>query len=157
MTAQAVRIVEVSPADPRALALMDAQQTELRRLYADTTEVTEAFDPAALTGTGGVLVAAERNGTLIGCGALKRWNADTAEVKRMYVTPDTRGSGAARALLDALVTRGGALGSARLVLETGDRQHAAITLHTRAGFRRVPNFGVYAGVENSLCFERPLA
>ncbi|AKH17250.1 hypothetical protein SY84_09540 [Deinococcus soli (ex Cha et al. 2016)] len=111
----------------------------------------------ALTGTGGVLVAAERNGTLIGCGALKRWNADTAEVKRMYVTPDTRGSGAARALLDALVTRGGALGSARLVLETGDRQHAAITLHTRAGFRRVPNFGVYAGVEHSLCFERPLA
>ncbi|WP_245621307.1 GNAT family N-acetyltransferase [Deinococcus soli (ex Cha et al. 2016)] len=104
-----------------------------------------------------MLVAAERNGTLIGCGALKRWNADTAEVKRMYVTPDTRGSGAARALLDALVTRGGALGSARLVLETGDRQHAAITLHTRAGFRRVPNFGVYAGVEHSLCFERPLA
>ena len=157
MTVQSVRIVEVSPADSRVLALMDAQQRELRALYADTTEVTEAFDPASLSGAGGVLVAAERDGVLVGCGALKRWDAGTAEVKRMYVTPDARGSGAARALLDALIARGGALGYARLVLETGDRQHAAMALYARAGFRRIPNFGVYAGVENSLCFELPLA
>lgn len=44
-----------------------------------------------------------------------------------------------------------------MVLETGDRQHAAMALYARAGFRRIPNFGVYAGVENSLCFELPLA
>lgn len=157
MTTQTVRIVEDSPADPRVLALMDAQQAELRRLYADITEVTEAFDPASLAGTGCALVAAERGGMLIGCGALNRWDAASAEVKRMYVTPDARGSGAARALLDALIARGRAHGYAWLVLETGDRQHAAIALYVRAGFRRIPNFGVYVGVENSLCFELPLA
>lgn len=83
MTVQSVRIVEVSPADSRVLALMDAQQRELRALYADTTEVTEVFDPASLSGAGGVLVAAERDGGLVGCGALKRWDAATAEVKHM--------------------------------------------------------------------------
>lgn len=93
---------------------------------------------------------------MIGCGALKRWDGDTAEVKRMYVTPDARGSGAAQALLDALVVGGRALGYRRLVLETGDRQQAAIGLYMRAGFRRIPNFGVYAGAENSMCFELPL-
>ncbi|BBN93373.1 putative acyltransferase [Deinococcus grandis] len=158
MTTQTVRIVKASPADPRVLALMDAQQAELRELYVDTTEVTEAFDPQSLSGAGCVLLAAAReDGTLVGCGALKRWDAASAEVKRMYVTPDARGSGAARALLDALVARGRAHGYARLVLETGDRQHAAIALYVRAGFRRVPNFGVYVGVEDSLCFELPLA
>ncbi|GGN46328.1 GNAT family N-acetyltransferase [Deinococcus daejeonensis] len=129
MTVQSVRIVEVSLADSPVLTLMDAQQSELRALYADTTEVTEACDPASLSGVGGVLVAAERDGSLVGCGALKRWDAGTAEVRRMYVTPDARGSGAARAPLDALIARGGALGYARLVLETGDRQHAAVALY----------------------------
>lgn len=94
MTTQTVRIVKASPADPRVLALMDAQQAELRELYVDTTEVTEAFDPQSLSGAGCVLLAAAReDGTLVGCGALKRWDAASAEVKRMYVTPDARGSG----------------------------------------------------------------
>ncbi|MFT2720988.1 hypothetical protein ACMT4L_13405 [Deinococcus sp. A31D244] len=43
-----------------------------------------------------------------------------------------------------------------LVLEPGDRQ-AALALYTRAGFRRIPNFGYYEGLEHRLCFELPLS
>jgi hypothetical protein len=41
-----------------------------------------------------------------------------------------------------------------LGLETGDRQLKAAGLYAGAGYRRIPNFGAYAGAVHSLCFER---
>ncbi|MBZ9750006.1 GNAT family N-acetyltransferase [Deinococcus sp. HMF7604] len=150
------RLLDVPPTDPRVQALMNAQQRELRALYQDTDERTEPFDPMTLTGEGCVLLAAEEEGELVACGALKRWDAESAEVKRMYTVPDARGRGIGRALLEELQARGQAEGYARLVLETGDQQAAALALYERAGFRRIPNFGYYEGIENSLCFALPL-
>ncbi|WP_230283928.1 GNAT family N-acetyltransferase [Deinococcus sp. 23YEL01] len=152
-------IVDAAPDDPRVAGLMNAQQRELRALYQDTDERTEPFNPMVLTGPGCVLLAARRGddrAPLLACGALKRWDAQSAEVKRMYTLPQVRGQGLARALLEELIVRGRREGYARLVLETGDQQEAALALYTRAGFRRIPNFGYYEGVENSLCFELPL-
>jgi hypothetical protein len=39
-------------------------------------------------------------------------------------------------------------------LETGTRQEAAILLYKKTGYRIIPNYGQYAEVENSLCFEK---
>ncbi|MFC4455929.1 GNAT family N-acetyltransferase [Deinococcus sonorensis] len=144
-------IVAVQPSDPRAVFLMNAQQQELRGMYQDN--ITEPFDPAVLLGDGSLLLAAEQNGDLLACGALKRWDATTAELKRMYTRPEVRGQGLAWALLERLLDAGRALGYARLVLETGVLQVEAIRLYQRAGFVRIPNYGYYAGVEGSLCFE----
>ncbi|WP_235693112.1 GNAT family N-acetyltransferase [Deinococcus aquaedulcis] len=150
------RLLDMPPTDLRVQALMNAQQRELRELYQDTDERTEPFDPLTLSGEGCVLLAAEEKGELLACGALKRWDEASAEVKRMYTVPAARGRGVGRALLDELIARGRAAGYARLVLETGDQQAAALALYERAGFRRIPNFGYYEGIDNSLCYELPL-
>jgi hypothetical protein len=44
----------------------------------------------------------------------------------------------------------------RIVLETGDRQDAAICLYERCGFVAIPCFGKYADSKSSRCFEKIL-
>ncbi|GMA13961.1 GNAT family N-acetyltransferase [Deinococcus metallilatus] len=149
-------LLDLSPDHPHVIDLMNAQQRELRALYQDTDERTEPFDPAVLSGGGGALLAVEEGGALLACGALKRIGPDTAEVKRMYTLPEARGRGLGRQILTGLIERGRALGFRRLVLETGELQAEAIHLYESAGFRRIPNYGYYVGVEGSLCYELPL-
>ena len=90
----------------------------------------------------------------VGCGAIKEFEPGTMEVKRMYVLPEKRGAGIAALILSALEQWAAALNCSRCVLETGQRQPEAIRLYTKSGYRRIPNYGQYAGIENSLCFEK---
>ncbi len=94
--------------------------------------------------------------TPAGCGAFKLFEDKTVEIKRMYTLPDFRGKGVARKILTELETWAKELGYARSILETGVRQPEAIGLYSSYGFERIPNYGQYAGIENSLCFEKPL-
>ena len=92
----------------------------------------------------------------VGCGALKEFGHDALEVKRMYTLPEYRGRGVAGEVLRALEQWAFQEGFRRCVLETGQRQPEAIALYERHGFTRIPNFGPYVGVANSLCFEKKL-
>ena len=140
--------------DARAHHLMREQQLELRRLYNDTDERTEAFDPASLAG--GVLLGYEEDSELLAIGGLKPLGDGSAEVKRMYTLPSARGRRLGRAVLEGLIEWGRAHGLTRLVLETGDQQAEALGLYQSSGFIRIPNFGYYVGIDNSLCFELKL-
>lgn len=90
----------------------------------------------------------------VGCGALKVFGTDTMEIKRMYVKPENRGKGTAGLILETLENWTEELGKVRCVLETGTRQEEAVRLYTRRGYRRIPNYGQYKGISNSLCFEK---
>jgi putative acetyltransferase len=82
-----------------------------------------------------------------------------AEVKRMYVRPQMRGRNVAQTILARLEEEARARGVIRLVLETGDVQHAAIRFYECAGFTRCVPFGSYATmpshtIERSVFFEK---
>jgi GNAT superfamily N-acetyltransferase len=74
----------------------------------------------------------------------------------MYVSPEERGRGLSRLLLNALESEARALGLSRLVLETGVRQVAALALYERAGFSRIAPFGEYVGSPLSVCMAKEL-
>ena len=78
------------------------------------------------------------------------------EVKRMYTLPDFRGKGIATIVLQELEKWAKELRMEKCMLETGKRQPEAIALYTKNGYRLIPNYGQYAGVENSVCFEKLL-
>jgi GNAT superfamily N-acetyltransferase len=99
------------------------------------------------------LVAYAQN-EAVGCGAIKEFDADAMEVKRMYVLPNNRGKGIATTLLWELEKWALELGYMKCVLETGKRQPEAISLYEKSGYQRIPNYGQYKGVENSICFEK---
>jgi putative acetyltransferase len=102
-----------------------------------------------------VLLAYE-NEMPIGCGAIKEFENNAMEVKRMYVLPKSRGKGVAAKILLALEEWAGELSYTKCVLETGKRQPEAIRLYEKCGYVRTPNYGQYIGIENSVCFEKKL-
>ncbi len=92
----------------------------------------------------------------VGCGAIKLFDAQSMEVKRMFVIPEFRGKGVASQILKGLEDWARELQIKKCVLETGKRQPEAIALYTKSGYNIIPNFGQYAGVENSVCFSKDL-
>lgn len=102
------------------------------------------------------VVLAYEGDQAMGCGAIKEFSKDTMEIKRMFVRPEGRQKGIASMVLGELERWATEMSYARTVLETGTKQPEAIELYTRRGYARIPNYGQYAGVENSLCFEKIL-
>jgi putative acetyltransferase len=92
----------------------------------------------------------------VGCGAIKEFESDAMEIKRMYVVPHKRGQGVASIILKELENWSEELTYKKCVLETGKRQPEAIAFYTKNGYKPIPNYGQYEDVENSLCFEKEL-
>jgi GNAT superfamily N-acetyltransferase len=92
----------------------------------------------------------------VACGAIKEFDAESMEVKRMYTLPEVRGQGIAKKVLLELENWSKELGYKKCVLETGKRQPEAINLYKKAGYKTIPNYGQYTNVENSVCFEKQL-
>ena len=102
------------------------------------------------------LVARDMQGTAVACGARRRLDVDSAEIKRMFVLPSHRGTGAAPAVLRSLEAEAVRLGLSVLKLETGPAQPDAIRFYEREGYTLIDNFGPYAGEPLSVCYARPL-
>ena len=85
-------------------------------------------------------------GTLLGCGALKRLEPGHGEIKSMRTVDAALGRGVGKALLDHIVDAAKAEAMSRLSLETGstDQFAAANRLYEKVGFERCGPFGGYA-------------
>ncbi|MBA2249106.1 MAG: GNAT family N-acetyltransferase [Chitinophagaceae bacterium] len=102
------------------------------------------------------VVVAYENNVAVGCGAIKEYAADTMEIKRMYVVVNKRGQGIASIILKELEKWAMDLNYTKCLLETGIRQPEAIALYIKNAYKKIPNFGQYENVENSVCFEKIL-
>jgi putative acetyltransferase len=142
---------------PGSQALIAALNAELSGLYPEPGANHFRLDPDEVAPGHGVFLVATVDGHPVGCGAVRRIDAHTGEVKRMYVDTRARGRGIGRALLAAIEDQARALGLGRLVLETGDRQAEALALYQRAGFVRVAAFGEYLTSPLSVCMAKDLA
>lgn len=100
-----------------------------------------------------VLVAYQNN-EAIGCGAIKRFDEISMEIKRMYVKPSKRGGKVAQQIIEKLEHWAREMGYKRCILETGERQEEAVRFYHKSGYKRTENYGQYKGVENSMCFEK---
>ena len=138
---------------PDATALREAQRRELEARYGRDAE------PGAKPSADDVLVfvvARDDDGTPLGCGGLRRLDATTAEIKRMYVPPEGRGRGVGGQILRALEDQARQRGITTLKLETGPRQPESVRLYEKHEYVPIPCWGAYAGEPDSLCMERHL-
>ena len=97
-------------------------------------------------------------GTLLGCGALKRFGPDQGEIKSMRTTDAALGRGVGTALLAHVIDEARASGIRRLSLETGNSAMfaAANRLYRRAGFERCAPFGDYRATDFTSFYARTL-
>jgi GNAT superfamily N-acetyltransferase len=102
------------------------------------------------------VVVAYENEKAVGCGAMKEYEPGSMEIKRMYTSPESRGKGIATKILTELENWAAELSYKKCVLETGKRQSEAIELYKKSGYTLIPNYGQYAGKDNSLCFEKEM-
>jgi putative acetyltransferase len=102
------------------------------------------------------VIVAYENEKPVGCGAIKDYGGSAMEIKRMYVSPSFRNKGIASKILSELEKWTIELSYNKCVLETGKRQPDAIGLYKKNGYKPIPNYGQYVGVENSVCFEKEL-
>jgi GNAT superfamily N-acetyltransferase len=140
-----------------AQALAHAQQEEMRGLYGGEADIGPAREAAMFVESDGVfLVVRGDDGAALACGGIARFDDDRAELKRMYVVPAARGRGLGRRILVELEDAARRLGYTAVVLETGDRQPAALGLYESSGYERIPCYPPYDSRALSLCFEKRL-
>ena len=100
------------------------------------------------------VVVAYENERTVGCGAFKEYLSGVAEIKRMFVRPEARRNGIAAKILTELETWAKELNFAECILETGWKQPDAVSLYQKSGYEIIPNYGQYAGIENSVCMRK---
>ena len=89
----------------------------------------------------GVLLLAADGVTPAGCVGLRPWgDADTCEMKRLYVRPSMRGMKVGSMLVTRLLDEARARGYRRMRLDTVPGMDAAIGLYRAAGFRDIPPY-----------------
>jgi GNAT superfamily N-acetyltransferase len=90
------------------------------------------------------------------CGAFKPLSEDTVEIKRMFTNPEFRKKGLGSAVVKELENWAAELNFKKAVLETSRDLKNAISVYEKSGFNRIPNYGQYIGVEQSVCYEKVL-
>lgn len=100
------------------------------------------------------VVVAYSDEIAVGCGAIKSYSKQTAEVKRMFVKEENRGKGIAGKVLAELETWAKELDFDDCILETGFKQPEAIALYAKSGYEVIPNYGQYIGVKGSVCMKK---
>lgn len=88
----------------------------------------------------GALLLAEREGAMIGGVGLRKFCGGVCEMKRLYVVPEGRGSGAGRALAQGIIAEGQRLGYARMLLDTLPFMSEAQALYVSLGFTPIPAY-----------------
>jgi len=90
------------------------------------------------------------------CGAFKPFSEDTVEIKRMFTNPEFRKKGLGSAIVKELENWAAELNFKKAVLETSQDLKSAISVYEKSGFYRIPNYGQYVGIEQSVCYEKVL-
>jgi putative acetyltransferase len=121
-------------------------------------ESKHALDLDALRQPGITFWSVMDGDILVGCGAIKRLDANHAEVKSMRSAPARQRSGIASRLLDHIITEASRTGFARLSLETGSTEFflPARNLYRKFGFEYCGPFADYRPDPNSVFMTRTL-
>jgi len=148
-----IRLLRTNSENPDFEKLVVLLDAVLREYDGDDHAFYAQFNKSNLINE---VIVAYKNDIAVGCGAIKKYDGQTAEVKRMYVLPDCRGKGIAKQVLDALEKWAAEIGFTNCILETGFKQVDAIHLYHKCGYQNIENYGQYIGIENSVCMQKKL-
>lgn len=147
-------IQRTSAANPTFIGLTQALDADLWIRYQPYQAKYDGFNKVD---TSARVVLAFRDEQPVGCACFRPMTDELAvEIKRMFVTPEARGQGVARHMLQALEAWAAEEGFQTARLETGNKQPEAVGLYERAGYTRIANYPPYVGFDTSICMEKPV-
>lgn len=145
---------------PDAVALVARVQAEYVERYGSPDE--SPVDPTVFDAPDGLFLVGDEAGVPVATGAWRvspvqaLGGGSAVEIKRMYVVPEARGRGHARAVLAELERTAVAAGHDLAVLETGLMQPEAIALYGSEGYQQIEGFGHYRDSPLARCFGKLL-
>jgi pimeloyl-ACP methyl ester carboxylesterase/GNAT superfamily N-acetyltransferase len=136
-----VRVVEDRFDSPASQALVSDYVAEIKAMYPDwTPDVPPRMSARDVEPPDGRWLVAYVDGRPVGCAGLKRIDDRAAEIKRIYVVPEARGAGVARALLGRLEAAARTTGYGLVRLDTGARQQASVALFSSSGYEPIGDY-----------------
>ncbi|MFD2934483.1 GNAT family N-acetyltransferase [Spirosoma flavum] len=138
---------------PDFINLVTRLDTYLWEVYPETQAQYDTFNVIEKNDT---VVIAYKDDVAVGCGCFKEFDQETVEIKRMFVSPESRGLGVSHLIMAELEKWAAELGFSYLILETLHKQAAAISLYQKRGYQRIENYGPYAGLPNSICMRKAI-
>lgn len=94
--------------------------------------------------------------TAVGCAGLKRYDDESAEVKRVFIREEYRGRGISKKLMEILEQTAMEKGYSYLLLESGEILAEAMALYRKIGYKVIPNYGPYKCMPESVCMRKEL-
>lgn len=125
------------PSSELAAKLLGSYFDELRRRLPGgfNPELALAAHEDELAEPNGAFLVARLEGSAVGCGALRKLEGTTAEVKHMWVDPKVRGRGVGKVLLEALEATARRLGCTKVRLDTSAHLPEALRLYSSSGYQ----------------------
>lgn len=148
-----VRIVKTTSENPDFVNLISALDKSLWERYPELKSDYWGNNILEINPNVVILYLEEK---AVGCGCFKKYDKNTIEIKRMFVSPEVRGMGLAQTILLELEAWARDLGYSISVLETLYKQKEAIALYQKTGYAIVENYEPYVGLENSICMRKPI-
>ncbi|MEZ7500340.1 GNAT family N-acetyltransferase [Flavobacterium sp. Arc3] len=149
-----IQIIRTTPDNPdfiKLIALLD-KDIQLRdgedHSFYDQFNKTDSIKNA---------VVAYEDDKALGCGAFKVYEGSTAEVKRIFVIPESRGKNIASNVLAELESWAKELSFSSCILETGKKYPEAIALYKKNGYSITTNYGQYKDIDDSVCFSKSIS
>jgi GNAT superfamily N-acetyltransferase len=154
------QVVQVPLHDPRVRPLLDELAAEYTNRYGNRSGSVEAeldrYSATEFEPPNGAVLLVLIDGVSVAGGAFRRWDARTAEFKRIWTASTHRRQGLARLVLDRLEAEAKCRGYAAVHLTTGPRQPEARALYLACGYQ--PQFDLVADPDDlgQLAFDKVL-
>ena len=148
-----ITVEKSDPLSPDSHYLTEKLSAELAAITGDSGKSNFTID--SMDGDRSLWVLARnKQGDAIGCGAIRPLTGNIAELKRMF--SDRSSPGIGKALLTFLETSAKSMGYTELWLETRHVNHRAVHFYKKNGYVSIENYGPYTGREEAVCFSKAL-
>jgi len=148
-----ISIQRCTSADPRFQTLVGELDADLLVRYGAKQSEYDVHNKGLADAR---VVIAMNEGAAVGCACFKPLDAETIEIKRMYVQPGIRRLGVAQHILAGLEQWGREEGYRIAKLQTAIKQPEAIALYQKVGYRPTPAYGPYVDDADSVCLEKDI-
>ena len=148
-----IKVVKTTSENPDFISLIKTFDTFLWERY---PELKNDYWGNNLIEFNPNVVVVYLNEKAVGCGCFKKYNTNTVELKRMFVSQEARGLGLAQRIIKELEDEARTQGFETMILETLYKQIEAISLYQKVGFEIVENYEPYVGLANSVCMSKSI-
>ncbi|MGC6173748.1 GNAT family N-acetyltransferase [Lacrimispora sp. 38-1] len=145
-----IKVMEADIHSDESVSLLSELSRSLNLITGNSGEAS--FSVNDMEDEKSTFVIAKNGNKPAGCGAIRRIDDSTAELKRMYAKE--KGKGIGSFILNFLENKAGEFGYSRLICETRKINTGACSFYMRNGFCIIPNYGKYQGRVDAVCFEK---